>query len=98
VINVQVRAASGAILHNETGAGVDSFFQADATQYPLLGHIVPWSDTVFNRSQVGALLVELDRYEGDLAANPDNNNFDWLRDIFRIASAEPHRMLWFVGD
>jgi hypothetical protein len=98
VINVQVRTASGAILRNETGPGTDNFFQAGAAQYPLLGHIVPWSNTAFNRSQIGALLLELDRYEEDLAVNPDNNQFDWLRDLCHIASSEPHRMLWFVGD
>jgi len=98
MINVQVRAESGAILSDETGPGVDSFFQADAAQYPLLAHIVPWSDTVFNRSQIGALLLELDRYERDLAVNPSNDDFDWLRNICHVADEEPHRMLWFVGD
>ena len=98
MISVQVRSGVGQVLQSENGPGVDEFFRAATASYPLLAHIVPWSDTAFNRSQAGALLVELDRYENDEAVNPGGNRFDWLRDLCREANAEPHRMLWFVGD
>lgn len=98
MITVQVRDGSGGILRDEIGAGVDNFFQASSSQYPLLAHIVPWSDTAFNRSQVSALLRELDRYEGDSIVDAGGVRFDWLSEMCQVATAQPHRMLWFVGD
>jgi hypothetical protein len=98
MINVQVRTASGKILDSHGSPGLDKFFQADAASYPLLAHIVPWTNTAFNRSQVAALRIEIERYQKDPTVNPDGERFEWLQDLIRVASAEPHRMLWFVGD
>jgi hypothetical protein len=98
MIDVQVRIESGEIISRGRGPGVDNFFQASRAIYPLLAHIVPWADTAFNRSQVGSLIEEIDRYEADPTANPSDYSFDWLREICRVVSEEPHRMLWFVGD
>jgi hypothetical protein len=98
MISVQVRLESGEILQRRLGASVGNFFQADHDTYPLLSHIVPWSDTAFNRSQVVALSRELDRYETDVGVNPNGDSFDWLRQMCEATAEEPHRMLWFVGD
>src|SRR3954447_456959 len=98
MIDVQVRAESGEIICRGRGSGVDNFFQASRAIYPLLAHIVPWADTAFNGIQVGSLIEEIDRYEADPIANRTHYSFDWLREICRVVSEEPHRMLWFVGD
>jgi hypothetical protein len=98
MIDVQVRAEPGEIIRKGRGPGVDDFFQADRAIYPLLAHIVPWADTAFNKSQIGALIEEISRYEEDPTVNPTGHVFDWLRELCRVASEEPHRMLWFVGD
>lgn len=98
MIDVQVREESGKILQRGRGVGVDKFFEADRQAYPLLGHIVPWADTAFNRSQVDLLVKELERYEADPSIDADGYSFDWLREMCQIALREPHRMLWFVGD
>jgi hypothetical protein len=98
MISVQVRAGSGEILKRYLSASAGDFFQADGATYPLLAHVVPWADTAFNRSQVAALAVEIDRYEEDVLVNPKGESFDWLRKMCAETSEEPHRMLWFVGD
>lgn len=98
MISVQVRTGSGEILQRHVSASAGNFFQADGATYPLLAHVVPWTDTVFNRSQVTALVTEIDRYEADGVANPNGESFDWLRQLCEATAEEPHRMLWFVGD
>jgi hypothetical protein len=64
----------------------------------MLVHILPWADTVFNQSQVRALLEEIDRYELDAQENAGGESFSWLRELCEHVLAVPHRMLWFVGD
>lgn len=98
MISVQVRAETGEILQRHLSASASNFYQADSTAYPLLAHIVPWADTAFNRSQVAALTVEINRYEADAAVNLNRDSFDWLRQMCEVTAEEPHRMLWFVGD
>ena len=98
MITVQVRTGSSKILCSAAGVGVDNFFAASAAEYPLLAHIVPWADTAFNRSQVSVLMEEIGRYEEDVSLNVNGDRFDWLREMCGMTSAEPHRMLWFVGD
>jgi hypothetical protein len=98
MISVQIRSGLGQILLRCTSAGAGNFFQADNATYPLLSHVVPWTNTAFNCSQVDALLVEIDRYEADNALNHEGESFDWLRQMCKTAAEDPHRMLWFVGD
>lgn len=98
MIDVEVRSASGSVLSKGRGAVVGTFFQADSGRYPTLVHIVPWGDTVFNRSQVSVLETELHRYQVDPKANPKADSLDWLLELIQLVKAEPHRMLWFVGD
>jgi hypothetical protein len=98
MINVQVRTVSGKVLRSAGGPGVDDFFQVGRESYPLLAHVVPWTDTAFNKSQVKSLVEEIDRYEADLTVNSEGYPFDWLRELCSLVTEEPHRMLWFVGD
>ncbi|WP_146058984.1 hypothetical protein [Actinomadura rubteroloni] len=98
MIEVQVRLSSGSVVVDGRGSGVESFCQADIIKYPLLSHIIPWGDTVFNVSQIRSLIVEIDVYENDSSFNPTGKRFDWLKEMCEIALREPHRMLWFIGD
>jgi hypothetical protein len=98
MISVQVRTESGEILGRAQRRSVGRFFQADARTYPVLVHILPWTDTAFNESQIGVLLEEIGRYEGDAQENPEGESFGWLRELCEQVIAAPHRMLWFVGD
>jgi hypothetical protein len=98
MISVQVRAENGEILWRAQKRSVGRFFQADGRSYPMLVHILPWTDTAFNKSQVGVLLEEIDRYEADVQENPEGESFGWLRELCEHVISEPHRMLWFVGD
>lgn len=98
MISVQVRTESGEVLYRSQKRSVGRFFQADGQSYPMLVHILPWTDTVFNKSRIGVLLGEIDRYETDAQENPDGESFAWLRELCKQVLAAPHRMLWFVGD
>jgi len=98
MVSVQVRKETGEILCNKSSAAAGNFFQADSAVYPLLGHILPYTDTAFNQSQVRALAAEIDRYEADPKLNSSKESFDWLREMCRVTDEAPHRMLWFVGD
>lgn len=98
MIDVQIRSTGGRVVESITGVGVDGFGLADPAAYPLLAHVLPRSDTVFNTRQVVDLADELTPYERDSELNSARTSFGWLRDMCARVADEPHLMLWFVGD
>ncbi|GAA1693133.1 hypothetical protein [Fodinicola feengrottensis] len=98
MIDVQVRTEAGEILSRISKLSIGVFFQAELALYPLLGHIVPWADMVFNSSQLKVLSREVARYEADPVLNPSGESFDWLQEMCDLVAEAGHRILWFVGD
>lgn len=72
----------------------------DREEYPMLGHVDPYGNTIYNRGQMETLMVELDRLRTSLFSRNDDM-FDSLEQVLRLCEngiRRPHRYLWFVGD
>lgn len=60
----------------------------------MLGHVCPFTDTIFNGWQIRSLLEELDHV-------PAECDGDWVPEVRRLgeqALAGPHQYQWFIGD
>lgn len=69
----------------------------DRQSFPMLAHIDPYGDTIFNRAQMSTLLEELATIRPEL----DGVALSTARAISVLVEAHarrPHRYLWFVGD
>jgi hypothetical protein len=99
MIRVDLKSARGQTLRSLTAdpdfdpvlAGIDR------TQYPMLGHLDPYGDTILNRMQVGTLLAEVSTLRSELAIIP-HSFADELEDMCAECLRRPHHFLWFVGE
>jgi hypothetical protein len=69
----------------------------DRYTFPMLAHVDPHGNTVFNRSQMSTLLEELARLEPQLAGLA-LSTARALRVLIGTYAGRPHRYLWFIGD
>ncbi|TDC59224.1 hypothetical protein E1258_18735 [Micromonospora sp. KC207] len=72
----------------------------DRVEFPMLGHVDPYGNTIYNRGQMESLIMELDKLQ---AVRPevflnDGGFVQDLRDLCLAGIRKPHRYLWFVGD
>lgn len=71
----------------------------DRHRFPMVGHVDPVGNTIFNRRQTAAVLEEL-----QLLAREDRHKTSWAaraRAVEILVAAHmrrPHTYLWFVGD
>lgn len=71
----------------------------DRHRFPMVGHVDPVGNTIFNRRQAAAVLEEL-----QLLAHEDHHKTSWAaraRAVEILVAAHmrrPHTYLWFVGD
>ena len=66
----------------------------DRAEFPLLGALDPYGDAVFNRQQVPALLIELDRL-------PESRGGAWVsevRTLCEVVLRRTHHYIMFIGD
>ncbi|MEV0975055.1 hypothetical protein [Microtetraspora glauca] len=68
----------------------------DPVVYPMLGHICPYDDTMFNSWQVHTLIKELHHIPDSHPLDPTIR--EDLRALCDAVLAKPHRQLWFIGD
>ncbi|MGS2648784.1 hypothetical protein [Streptosporangium sp. LJ11] len=69
----------------------------DRSAFPMLGHIDPYDDTMFNSLQVRTLVEELDRLPNDHPLNSsDCSDLKALCEL--VVGRIHHRQLWFIGD
>jgi hypothetical protein len=72
----------------------------DRQEFPMLGHVDPFGDTIFNGGQMQWLLTELDAIEArseELDASA-SDSVAHLRLLCYIGVRRPHSYLWFLGD
>ena len=65
--------------------------------FPMLAHVDPYGDTIFNRAQMSELAGELTTIQADL----DGEALSTARALCILIAAHgsaPHRYLWFIGD
>ncbi|MGW5609378.1 hypothetical protein ACWEWI_25390 [Streptomyces sp. NPDC003753] len=93
MIDLQVRAENGAVVAKGT-CGYEWDSRIERSEFPLLGHVCPFTDTMFNGWQIRSLLDELARVPADW-------DHGWVAEVRRLgelALDSPHHYLWFVGD
>ncbi|RII06959.1 hypothetical protein DSC45_34595 [Streptomyces sp. YIM 130001] len=97
-ISVQVRTFTGTTETTCTHPAVAAVCSRAANEkLPLLGLIDPYDDTVFNCSQLRALIPELRALANDSAAD----EAEAVRGILALTAQverQPHRYLVFNGD
>lgn len=95
------------VLKTETGTELKSLPRyfgelitfSERIDFPLLGHIDPYGDTIFNRLQMESISLELKQL---LDAGPDSDEKrSFIESLIAICAEglrRPHRYLWFSGD
>ncbi|TMQ89802.1 hypothetical protein ETD83_38250 [Actinomadura soli] len=78
------------------GIDISWIWELDRDLVPLLGHLLPYADTMFNSSQVRSLLAELDHLPTSSPLVPVVR--DDLKRLCEITSRHGHSQLWFFGD
>jgi len=72
---------------------------SERASFPLLAHIDPYGDTIFNGLQMESLSTELKRLL-DSGSDPDEKR-DFIVSLIDMCAEgvrRPHRYLWFIGD
>ncbi|APU38437.1 hypothetical protein [Streptomyces sp. TN58] len=97
MINLHVRGESGTIearakhgvLWGPELAGLDQ------AVFPMLGHLLPYGDTVFNHRQVSTLLEEVPRLPAGVLTDEFARE---LIELGQVVLAGQGLYLWFLGD
>ncbi|MFF0163255.1 hypothetical protein ACFYRY_37850 [Streptomyces sp. NPDC005263] len=97
MINVQVRGESGTIEARAKHGVVwgPELAGLDQSVFPMLGHLLPYADTVFNHRQVATLLEEIPRLPPDVLTD------EFARELIELGQkvlGGQHLYLWFLGD
>ncbi|MFD5984641.1 hypothetical protein [Streptomyces cyaneofuscatus] len=97
MIGVQIRGENGTIevraKHGVVwGPGLAGL---DQSVFPMLGHLLPYADTVFNHRQVSSLLQEVPRLPAGVLTD------EFTRELSEMGQAVLDGQglyLWFLGD
>ncbi|MET9954027.1 hypothetical protein ABZ135_21080 [Streptomyces sp. NPDC006339] len=97
MINVQVRGESGTIEARAKHGVVwgPALAGLDPSEFPMLGHLLPYADTVFNHRQVSTLLEEIPRLPPGVLTD------EFARELIELGQTVldgQHLYLWFLGD
>ncbi|MCG7524990.1 hypothetical protein MHW47_11145 [Streptomyces sp. OfavH-34-F] len=97
MINVQVRGESGTVeARAEHGLAWGPELAAlNQSEFPMLGHLLPYADTVFNSRQVVTLLAEVPRLPPGIVTDALARE---LLDLGQTVLDGQHLYLWFLGD
>lgn len=97
MIDLQVRSEDGTIKARAKHGVVWSPELAglDQSVFPMLGHLLPYADTVFNHRQVTTLLGEVPRLPAGVLSD------EFARELIELGHKVldgQHLYLWFLGD
>ncbi|MFF7475243.1 hypothetical protein [Streptomyces sp. NPDC008092] len=97
MIDVQVRSESGVIeIHGRHGvAWSPELGGLDQAAFPMLGHLLPYADTMFNSRQVVTLLDEIPRLPPGVVTDEFAQE---LTVLGRAVLDGQALYLWFLGD
>jgi len=71
----------------------------DIAEFPMLGHVDAYGNTIFNRSQMRVIMAEIERLVGTSAV--DERQSELLLKVKELCVeglTRQHRFLWFLGD
>ena len=99
-ISVVLKDLAGEVLMRLACPYIPVVSWADRTEYPILGHVDPYGNTIYNRGQMETLMTELERVRRKShAADVDAKAaIEGLREVCAEGIKKPHRYLWFLGD
>ncbi|MFF8618496.1 hypothetical protein [Streptomyces sp. NPDC015350] len=97
MINLQVRGENGRIEARAKHGVVwgPELAGLDQSVFPMLGHLLPYADTVFNHRQVSTLLEEIPRLPAGVLTD------EFACELFELGQAVLDGQglyLWFLGD
>lgn len=72
----------------------------DIKEYPILGHVDSYGNTIYNRAQMRTIQTELQRIQ-DAFPQLDSDSSEVIEKLKELCSEgmkRPHRFLWFLGD
>ncbi|MGW1709623.1 hypothetical protein ACWCP8_30040 [Streptomyces sp. NPDC002206] len=97
MINLQVRSEDGTIAARAEHGVVwgPELAGLDQSVFPMLGHLLPYADTVFNSRQVSTLLEEIPQLPPGVVTD------ELAREILELGRTVldgQHLYLWFLGD
>ncbi|SPF07117.1 hypothetical protein [Streptomyces sp. MA5143a] len=97
MINLQVRGENGTIeAHAKHGVvWGPELAVLDQSVFPMLGHLLPYADTVFNHRQVSTLLEEVPRLPEGVLTNEFARE---LMELGQVVLDGQGLYLWFLGD
>ncbi|MFJ5646423.1 hypothetical protein [Streptomyces sp. NPDC093223] len=97
MINLQVRSEVGTIEACAKHGVVwgPELAGLDQSVFPMLGHLLPYADTVFNSRQVVTLLAEVPRLPPGVVTKEFARE---LLDLGQTVLDGHHLYLWFLGD
>ncbi|WP_143660338.1 hypothetical protein [Streptomyces sp. t99] len=97
-LKMQVRGEGGAVLSPLVSlGGINPLLQGvDRERFPLLGHIDPYGETIFNSLQVRSLMKELSSWSPGIA--DIEVPVGQLVEYCKCVLADTHRYLWIFGD
>jgi hypothetical protein len=97
MIDVQVRGERGTI-EARTRHGVvwgPELAGLDQSLFPMMGHLLPYADTVFNHRQVSTLMEEIPRLPPGVLTDVFARE---LLEMGQMVLDGHHLYLWFLGD
>lgn len=97
MIDLQIRGETGTIeVHAKHGVVWGPELAAlDQSVFPMLGHLLPYADTVFNSRQVATLLAEVPHLPPGVVTDEFARE---LLDLGQRVLEGQHLYLWFLGD
>ncbi|MET9652135.1 hypothetical protein ABZZ44_17930 [Streptomyces sp. NPDC006460] len=96
MINLQVRGENGTIEFRAEHGVVwgPELAGLDQSVFPMLGHLLPYADTVFNHRQVSTLLEEVPRLPAGVLTD------EFVRELIELGEVVLNGQglyLWFLG-
>jgi hypothetical protein len=97
MINLEVRSETGTVEARARHGLVwgPKLSGLNRPVFPMLGHVVPYADTIFNSHQVSTLLKEVPRLPPGVMTDEFTHE---LVDLSEKVLKGTHLYLWFVGD
>jgi hypothetical protein len=98
-ISVVLKDEAGKVLARMLRPYVPLVSGGDLLEYPMLSHIDPYGNTIYNRGQMRTLRTELGRFTDSVELSGESS--EMVQQLLAICAKgleRPHRYLWFVGD
>ncbi|WP_344100022.1 hypothetical protein [Nocardiopsis rhodophaea] len=96
---MSLQTERGRIEAEESIRGNELLPQVNPDEYPMIGHIDLYGNTIFNRQQMVTLLSEVERLKKEsFITQTQQESLELVERMCRMGTRKVHRYLWFLGD